>query len=264
MDNQTQDNQNPVNEIPKPSPNESVGPDYWRKSKRSKLIYLVVIAALVITAVAYWVLAKPESANQASHNQAAQTTQPVNLISGSTTHYDSSNFNLGLDYPKDWSLSDTSGSGKLTIISPALQLKNAAGQTVSGRIIMSIRDKTQKLTEFDKGAATAVRDSEKIAYTKPTSTQRGSTYVSFLQYASSNSGSLDGLYITGDNGYQKGQDIPLIDISKSDPVINITFTKCANSKCSDVGTPLSLNQSVWDENNFSKPLRNLLESLSIN
>jgi hypothetical protein len=250
-------------ESQEPARPERVGPEYWKQPKRSKLVYLVsLIVAVVILAAGYWFLlrSKPTHTAPAAQSQSGSSA----TVAENTDHYDSSNLFLGVDYPHGWTVTDTAGSGKLSISSPAIQLKDANGQTITGQIFLSIRDKTQKLTEFDKGAAVAVRDSEKIAYTKPSQNQRGSTFISFLQYATSaGGGSLDGIYITGDNGYQKGQNIPLADISKSDPVINIGFLKCADSKCKAGSTPLSLKQTVWDDNSFSKPLKNMLQSLSI-
>jgi hypothetical protein len=240
---------------------EKAGPDYWKKQRNpiwNYLIILLIIAVLAGTAYLLFLKPKPAADKQAPAPQAQSNGQ----FSAKTTHYDSANFTLGFDYPQNWTLTDTAGSGRLSVVSPAVSLKDANGQQVTGQIIMSIRDKTQKLTEFDKGNANATQDSEKIAYTNPTQTQRGSTYISFLQYASSSTG-LDGIYVTGDSGYQKGQDIPLIDISKVDPVISITFLKCADSKCSGSGTPLSIDKSVWADASFSGSLKKMLQSLSI-
>jgi hypothetical protein len=244
---------------PKP-PEQRVGPDYWKKPKKPVWKYLIIVLVVaVLAAAAYKVVMKPKPAptQQTSASQTAGTSQ----LNSKTKHYDSANFTLGFDYPADWTLSDTAGSGKLTVVSPAVKLKDASGQEVTGQITMTLRDKTQKLTEFDKGNAVATQDSEKIAYTNPTQTQRGSTYISFLQYASSNSG-LDGIYVTGDNGYQKDQAIPLVDITKVDPVTSITFAKCPDAKCTGT-TPLSIQQTSWSDSSFSGPLRKMLQSLSI-
>lgn len=263
MDNEDQGSQSTQPEYQPPvSHHEPVGPDYWKKPRRSKLLYLVVLLIAAAALVAgYWFLIKPKPAKTTQQTQA--TVAKTETINSKTDHYDSNNFSLGFDYPHGWTLTDTSGSGRLTIVSPAMQLKDASGQSVNGQIVMTIRDKTQKLTEFDRGAALAVRDSEKIAYARPSQIQRGSTYLSFLQYATTSGSGLDAIYITGDNGYQKNQTVPLVDVAKSDPVISIAFTKCSDTKCSN-GTQLSLSQTAWDDNSFSKPLKSLLESLTIN
>lgn len=219
-------------------------------------IVIIVILLLAVAAI-YWFLlrSKPATAPAPKTNTQQNSENSSNTpATAETTHYDSSNFNLGFDYPKSWKVVDTAGSGKLTVTSPSIKLNGADGQQTDGQIIMTIRDRTQKLPEFDKGNAAAVLDSEKIAYTKPSQTQRGSTYLSFLNYAGSSSG-LDGIYITGDNGYQKGQAIPKIDISKVDPIIDITFTSGGN--------PLTIGPGSWSDDSFSKPLKDMLKSLSI-
>jgi hypothetical protein len=249
-----------------PTPREPL-PAQYQKEKGKKGRYLIIaVVILLIAAAAYWFFLKPKPVKA----PAKSTTSPVSSSSSApkeakvdTDHYDSSNFNLGFDYPKGWKVSDIAGSGKLTVTSPAVKLKDTNGQQVDGQIIMAIRDKTQKLSEFDKGAATAVLNSEKITYTKPTQTQRGDTYISFLNYASSNNSGLDSIYITGDAGYQKDQDVPAVDISKIDPITNVTFVKCSDSKCSGTGTALTLDTKIWQDSSFSAPIKTMLQSLAI-
>jgi len=144
-----------------------------------------------------------------------------------------------------------------------MQLKTANGQTITGQAVLLMRDTTQPLSEFTKGNATAVADSEKISYAKPTQTQRANTYISFLNYASSSTTGLDGVYVTGDAGYQKDQAVPSTDIVKIQPVIDVTFLKCSDSKCTGTGTPLTLSLTAWNDANFSKPVKSVLQSLSI-
>lgn len=240
---------------------EHIGPNYHKvESKRNlkkPLVFIVIIlvASAIIIGI-YFAFFKPRQATAPTPQKQQTQSSASNAPAIETKHYDSENFNLGFDYPSDWKVSDSSGSGKLTVTSPSVKLKNASGQQVDGQITMTIRDKSQKLTEFDKGNAAAVRDSEKINYTKPTQAQRASTYISFLSYAGSDvSGGLDGIYITSDNGYQTDQAIPAVDISKVDPVINVTFTKSA--------APLTVALSSWKDPVFSKPIKTLLQSLAI-
>lgn len=241
------------------------------KSGSKKMLYLGLVALLVIAAGAgYWLFIKPKPAAKTTatttttattSTPTASTTEPAASgaasITTTTKKYTSTNFNLAFTYPDDWVIADT-GSGVMTVKSPALKLTNSAGQSVSGAVLFNIKNHVQKLTEFDKGNATATRDSIKISYTKPTQTQRANTYVSYLQYATTTtSGALDGLYITGDSGYLKGQNIPLVDVSKVDPNITITFVD-SNSKA------LSIADSMMSDATFSAALLNILKSLSIN
>jgi hypothetical protein len=255
----------PVGENEQPAPHKYEVPPKYRKNQSKKGRYIFIfLAILLIAASVYWFLLKPKPVKEpAANNGSAAKSSQSSQAKLDTTHYESSNFNLGLDYPKSWKLSDVSGSGKLIITSPAMKLKDTSGQQVDGQIIMTVRDKTQKLSEFDKGAATAIIDSEKVTYTKPSETQRGDTYISFLNYASSSGDGLDAVYISGDAGYQKNQAVPAVDISKIDPITNVTFVKCSDSKCSGNGTALTVGVDNWHDSSFSKPIKTLLQSLAI-
>ncbi len=233
----------------------------WRKIGKW-LAVLVVFMALA--AGGYWLFKGNKSdkkpAPAAQTNQVSDTPAAAKIATG-TKHYDSVNFNLGFDYPSDWTVTD-SGNGQLTVKSPAVSLKDTGGQSVNSQITLTIRSTDQKLPEFDSGNATAALDSEKIAYTKPTQSQRANTYLSFLTYGGS-SGGLSGVYITGDNGYQKGQAIPKVDIQKVDPIISLTFAKCANGQCGGNNASLNIDTANWDDSGFADPLKAMMQSLSI-
>lgn len=247
---------------------EHVPPDYHKNKSRKKWVIPILIVLLIAGAGAggYWYKTKSKTTSEPSTTSQTVTTkqQEVGQINQKTKHYDSPNFYLGLDYPTDWEVADA-GGGKMTITSPVLQLKSAQGRTTKGEIILSIYQKGQNLTAFDAGNAVAVLDSEKLTYTKPSQNQRGSTYISFLRYAKTTlSGALDGVYITGNNGYQKDQNIPKTDIAGVDPQISITFTQCSDGTCSTTPRPLSIASSSWDDAQLSTPIKKMLSSLTIN
>ncbi|OGL40620.1 hypothetical protein A3J32_00500 [Candidatus Saccharibacteria bacterium RIFCSPLOWO2_02_FULL_46_7] len=193
--------------------------------------------------------------------QANQTQ--VKPISATTKHYASQNFRLEFDYPDDWTLTDEQASGIMTAKSPTITLEDTGSQKIDGLVTLTFRAKFQKLTEFDAGSATAVIDSIKIAYTKPTQSQRGETYISFLRYAkTTGTTSLDGIYITGDAGYKIGQSIPKDDLTRVDPVVSITFSRCSDNACNST-TPFSVGADIWDNRTISEPLLAMLKSLTI-
>lgn len=224
----------------------------------------IVLFVFAILAIAYKTLSnKPKKPSTAttSQNQVAQTqATSAAIITTATKNYASQNFALSFNYPQDWTVTD-SGGGVMTVKSPSLTLKDSSGQSQKAFVVLTFRNKTQKLAEFDAGSAVAERDSIKIAYTKPTQSQRGDTYISFLRYAKSSSG-LDGVYITGNSGYKAGQTIPLADIQKVDPVINYSFIRDTSGTKIAAG-PVTIASSVWDDSNFSTPLINVLKSLVI-
>lgn len=181
------------------------------------------------------------------------------LISSDTKTYSSNQFRLDFKYPSDWTVNEDSGSGLLTATSPKINLPAANGST-AGQVVFKIRANSQNLPEFDAGNATSAADSEKIAYDNPSSAQRGQTYVSFLNFASSaNNNLIDGIYITGDFGYLKGQDIPKGDIKKLDPIISISFNSCDGTCSGAAAIPVE----AWTSPDFGVPLRKFLQTLVI-
>jgi hypothetical protein len=232
---------------------------------RVLLIVLVVLFLLGGGAFAYLKFVHngktaPKTTTNTSKSNQTATTQPEKIV---TKHFDSNNFNLGFDYPGSWVVADNN-DGKLTVTSPVLKLKDSTGQTEDGQIVVTIAAKGQNLTAFDKGSGLAVRDSEKITYTKPTSVQRAQTYLSFVEYGTTTGGGIDGIFVTGDNGYKKDQYVPKVDMVKLDPVIAVTFLKCADAKCVAAPTPTSLSASIWDNLSFKNPILTTLTSLSVN
>jgi cytoskeletal protein RodZ len=159
----------------------------YRASHKRRWPYGKIIIALliiiIVSGAVYWffIKAKPVAKKTPSKTSSSQSQKPASTpkasqstsngqIDSSTKHYDSSSFKLGFDYPADWTVSDP-GAGILTVTSPALQLTDTSGQSVTGQVVMTIRDKNQLLPEFDKGSAAAVLKSVQITYTKPTGTQ---------------------------------------------------------------------------------------------
>lgn len=245
----------------------SIAPQKKRNTgKRIAIVLTVLVLLAGLGFGAYWLFLRDKPAPQPK-KQSNTPAQPSEETQTGTKHRTSTMFSLEFDYPEDWTINEVDGSNQLTARSPRTQLKSPNGQTINGQIVFTIRGKGQQLTEFNDGSAIAVRESQKLDYKKPSQVQRGSTYVSFLRYSgTSNSKALDGIYVTGDNGYQLEQWAPKTDFSSLDPVISITFVTCANKDCtgSKSGTPISIAANSWDNTTFAKPLKNLLTSLVVN
>ncbi len=241
------------------APKSSKLPSQW---KRWTAWLGIVIAIFVVLLIGYKFLQKkpPSTTTQTPANSQSQSNQSQPTITTATKNYASQNFALSFDYPQDWTVADN-GNGIMTVKSPSMILTDSSGQAQKTFIVLTFRNKTQKLTEFDAGNATAERDSSKIAYAKPTQTQRADTYLSFLRYAKSTAG-IDGIYITGNSGYKSVQVIPGTDISKVDPVINYAFIRDTTGTKVAEG-PVTIASSVWDNSTFSTSLLNILKSLVI-
>ena len=217
---------------------------------------IVVVAALGFAA---WSIGSKYNSPAKTPKKAATTT--TTNTAAPTQEFQSSYQNLTFVYPNDWKTSETQNT--ITATSPAMQLTSYNRQTVTGQVIFRVRAQTVPLTEFNAGNALAAIDSQIINYTAPASGQRGSTYISFLNYASSKGGGIDGVYITGNTGYKTGQYALKTDITAIDPVISFTFAQCSNKSCSGSTQPLTISNGSWNNKSFSGPLLTMLESLSI-
>lgn len=232
-----------------------------KKRKWPKLIIgLILLGALGGTG--YWFFLRPESKQATTQTPAADTTNKTEKESTELERYISNQFTVSFDHPADWEITDAENSGRLTLNSPATRLKDSSGQTVTGQIIITMRDKKQLLPEFDKGNAIAAKESEKITYAKPSAVQRARTYLSFLHLASSTTTdtTIDALFITGDAGYQTGQAIPRADILPMEPVISVSFFKCSDKFCVSP-EPLGISATNWDDKTFANLIKNILTSL---
>jgi hypothetical protein len=221
------------------------------------LLLLVVVAGLGIGAYVFGARIATKKQPVAK----AKTTVPTDTVKSSTKQYTSNYQDLSFTYPTDWKVAET--TDVITATSPAMKLTGYDRQTVTGEIVFRVRDKNVVLSEFSSGNATAALNSQIVTYAAPAAGQRASTYASFLNYAGSKGNGIDGIYVTGDTGYQTGQAAPESDLAPIDPVISITFDKCANAKCTGTPTPLTIATSSWKATEFSKPLLAILASLAI-
>lgn len=239
----------------------SVEPVQKAKKKRRLTLIVTLIVLLLAAGGGAWFMSKNKKpVASTAPNTSEASTQPKVVIAGETQRHSSAQFYLDIDIPKDWTVVDEPGSGVMTATSPNIAIPTGSG-TTTGKVILTLRAPSQKLPEFDEGNATAVIDSEKVSYTKPSPAQRGQTYLSYLAYPTSASSSLiDGVFITGDFGYTKDQAIPKVDIDKVDPIISITFVACDGSCTKGFG----ITPDAWKSAEFGQPLQKMLQSLTVN
>ncbi len=241
-----------------------------KKTGSKKWLIVVVIVLLLIVAVlavAFWYInrstpapASTTTKKTSPTNQAAQQDTPA--ADANFKDYTSTNFALGLKYPSDWTLNDTAAG--LTIISPAQQLPGSAGSPVSGAVVFAVRPPQQSLPEFKTGNAVAVLDSKNVNYTSPAQGQRATTFLSYVQYDTTTvKGALDSIYITGNTGYKKGQAIPMTDVIKTNPLINVYFVQCTSS-CTPTSTSMNVNGASWTTSQANTTVETMLKSLSLN
>jgi hypothetical protein len=243
----------PLNLSPLATPN--------RKMHTGRFISGAVLAILLIGGAVVLANKNQPAVHKVATSTVHTSSKAAAVPKIATTSYTANNFNVALEYPTGWNVvSDTASS--VLIESPVMQLKTAASQTLSGKVLVTIQPQGQLPTSFGTADATAVSTSKLITYVQPTSNQRAQTYISFVQYAATTtSGALDGIYITGDYGYQKDQTIPRTDLTNLNPLVTVTFGNCADTKCTSL-TSTNIPVSTFDNPTFSAPILTLLESLA--
>lgn len=230
--------------------------------------WLAVVGVVVLLAAAggavYAFVLKDKGGSKAQDTSQTDATTPTetasSLGSSNMEEYTATGLGLSFSYPDDWEVDD-SDMAKLTVTSPKVKLQTAGGVETSGKVVLTIRAKGQPLPEFEKGDGLAVRASELLTYKKPSPTQRANTHLSFVAYAGNTNG-LDGMYITGDYGYQKDQGVLQTEVAAIDPIISVTFFQCSDDACG-TSTPLSISTASWDDMSFANPLRTMLQSITV-
>jgi hypothetical protein len=239
-----------------------------KKIKKSKWWVGVVLLVIVVLGLGVWaymsykhsvkkvavarsVAVKPKSA--------ASTSVAPTIPSTSQT---SPAYGLTFSYPTSWTVIN-SGSAPMLVTSPVIKLISDTGQTVSGQIVMTV-SKAGLLPAGFTSSSVAVLTSQKIAYTQPSPVQAAATYVSFVQYPATNiSGGLDGIYVSGNYGYQKYQVIPVSNINQTSPLVDFSFYSCAGSTCPlSTRRPLTVSINEWNSASFKDPIMLILKSFS--
>jgi hypothetical protein len=233
-------------------------PPYDRK--RSWPMMLGVLLVVVLAVAAAYVLGYQKARaplakkQQLAQNQSERKLAPVTTT---TKHYDSNLHTLSLDYPQNWLVADT--EDRLTVTSPNFAMTSLDGST-NGHVVVTIQNQQTSIPGFPSGGAVASAESDKLTYTHPSSVQRAQTYLTYLGYGAPSG--ISALFLTGDNGYQLGQNVPLADIVKGNPLVSVVFEKCAKSFCTGGSvTPIMLQAESWDHAAFRAPITNLLQSL---
>jgi hypothetical protein len=282
--------QKPANTAPKDiyqAASRAVGkeeewPEYAERkhlNKRSILIIVIVLAVIVITGGAYALLkghkSKPAATKTATTS--SQPNQPApaasNGASANTTSYTASgsDLNLSFNYPNNWTVTPTSGTDTsnqtITASSPSTTIENADNQSVTGKVVVTIRPGTATISELNSGTPTAAQASSQIAYTAPTTNQHQYPYLTFIHFTSGSSaaGAFEEVMVTGINTFTKGQAVTAGDLSSLDPIIAATFYTCGNTACSGNGSGyLSITGSTWTNDSLFVATQNLFSSLKLN
>lgn len=229
-----------------------------KKRRTKKIIFIIVpLVVVALAAGAYFFIAKPKK-TQTPEPAATEHTEHMApaVDSELSEHYVSQSLRLTVEYPKSWTKNDET-SGQLILQSPAqVKLTDATGAQVDGQVSITIVGTGKPVPNFTGTMATAAAESVKMPYTQPAATQRKETYLSFLGFGTSTG--VDAVYITGDYGYKKGQDVPKTDVAKIDPMISVSFKGCEGTTCDK---PLAISTEAWSTDAILKVTQSILQSL---
>ncbi len=222
-------------------------------------IGLIVVVVAVILAVILFVISGSTSQPKAEPSRPV-LPKVVNLQPNPAMQaYKSTVYNLSVSYPKGWIINNINSAVNIT--SPLTTLVNASGSSVKGYVIFSINKPGQYPNGLTVGTDLAVLDSINLSYNQPTQSQAGQTYVSFIQFSTTNTkGGLDLVFVTGNLGYTKDQVIPETDLNTLDPLIYVSFMSCANSLCKST-TPVTIASSSWTGSALSQIIDSMIQSL---
>ncbi len=229
-----------------------------KKRRKSGRIFLMVLLLLAVGGGVAYMLTRPEERKPTTQQTPPPPPQTTDQQEALTEKYTSQDLQLMLEHPKSWKVDDDT-SRQLKLESPLIKVETADGDQADGKVVITILGAGSTPEDFAGTTATATIDAEKIAYTAPSQIQRKETYLSFMSFGTSSG--IDAIFITGDNGYQKGQTVPKTDAVRGDPIVSVAFAKCTNS--TSCQGKLSIAPDGWASNKTLATAKTIIQSLVI-
>src|SRR5690348_3445817 len=146
-----------------------------RKSRKWMLVAGAILVVLAVGAAGYFLLRfhkttpPPAQSSNSSSQQPAVAPDTTADSTEQTYVSNGTDLNLGFTYPSAWNVSpptnNNSGDQPITVTSPRVSLRSAAGAAVTGKIVVSIRPGSADISELGS-SATAAQASVQFAYSK--------------------------------------------------------------------------------------------------
>lgn len=255
-------------------PSGSHRPKKGKGDKKRWIIVGIVVVVLGLGGGAYALFGshkKPKTNTAATSTTSSSGTVQADTNAG-TKQYTSSESTLSLsfNYPTNWQVSPatttSAGTQTITITSVPDTFVNAAGASVTGKAIVTIRPGSAGIDELTSGTATIAQNSVQMGYTHPAADQHQYPYLTFIHLAngSSAAGAFEEVMITGVSSFSKGGSINTADLAGLDPVISVAFSTCVSSACTGTGSAMSINNATWTSNATLQEVQTLLDSLVLN
>jgi hypothetical protein len=194
-------------------------------------------------------------------------------VVSSTTKYVSNgnDLNLSFMYPSNWSVSPASGHNPndqpITVTSPLSTLPSSNGKKVVGKVVLQVLSVGTNINALSSTGAEVADASTQFAYTSPTADQDQYPYITFVNLNSTLTTNIPfqmGI-ITGGGPFTAAQQINNDSLVGLDPIVYTIFYKCLRESCSgSEAVPLSITNSIWQNNPIFKEDQSLLASFEFN
>jgi len=243
-----------------------------KQKKKWPLVLLILLVVAGLGGGGYWYITQHKSKLPAAHTSASTPPKPtpVESSTAATPQYVSngSDLNLDFNYPSSWSVSPASNDNKndqtITATSPLTSMTTAAGTSVTGKVVVSVRPGTASLSELD--GTTTAQASVQIAYSKPTSAQYQYPYLTFIHVPGVNSvaGSFDEVVVTGTTQFPQGTSLSQASVAV-DPIISASFYSCDTQACTASGQkPVSITNDSWQNGAVFQQTLAIFQSMQLN
>ncbi|MCW1908469.1 MAG: hypothetical protein KIH63_003970 [Candidatus Saccharibacteria bacterium] len=160
-------------------------PHYAPKpSKKKWLVFGTVLVIVAAAGLGYWLLSRPKSTTNSTDQSAKSNTPapapaPASDVPDATqtTVYENGPLGVTLTHPVGWKVTPTENKG-VRVESPEFSLETVDGEEVTALFRIYIRKGARSQDSTYIGRGVALKDSEKITYTKPALGQRSDTLLS--------------------------------------------------------------------------------------
>jgi len=208
-----------------------------------------------------------QSTSTSTDSASTSTSTPATPAANSKS-YTSNETALGVtfSYPESWTVSPASttatGKSAITVTSPIASFTDASGASVKGRAVVTMRPSRAGIAELNSGSPAAAQNSVQIGYTNPAAGQHKYPYITFLHFTTGQkaTGAFEEVMITGVTTFASGNSVSSSSLAGLDPVISVAFTSCTGDACP---TPLSINNTGWNNNALAQEALNIFQSIQI-
>lgn len=173
---------------------------------RYKRLIIIILILLVIGGIIYLLFLRPKPASSPSATASSYASSDDTKKQDSTPAVELKKYNgdfprIELSYPTNWTLVEKENG--ITISSPEFEYTTTNKGSIKGNFSVYIRQGAREQEGTYIGRGLAVRDSEKLVYTAPSSTQRPDTNLTLFGLDSADYFSY--FFITGDYQLKKGE-----------------------------------------------------------